>query len=514
MLAAPSSTGKLTRPLLLLLLLQNRLVRLPPSILRLIFADIGDHGPGALTLCRVLHDYFLHAVYASVTFDTPRRIKAFVRTLQHRPEFARFDTAATFYQSAADEEASLPERDRDVSDPGPSSGPRDGLPRAPAPLLLALPPARADPSPSLAAEQKDEDDISVDFGLLSVLLFCMPNVIILGVFGGKLASALFAPELVASSRYPRFTHLVVTVDHDDPVDVLPTLGRDLSRLTHLSHVALMGFDRHMPVATLNLGAAYLPPRSMHLDSFDLTNCMDLRPEVRHLFQALAPGLASFNLATSWAYPALVDDLALLPPTVSTMLVAAGLYACGTPDDVKAMKGFPDVFAYTANMRKHEPDIFSRPFTSALSLPPALTSLKLQGDIVSADTFPLLLDLPDLRTLHLGAHTQFRTPDLITFLHSSRTLTTLGLDVCACAPAPSASASAARRARPLKAKAKAPSTGPPAPKPVWRDGFREEDAQVVVRMCGGRGIAVEGSVVCATRSAGAERAHECRGWCRA
>ncbi|GAA5905713.1 hypothetical protein JCM8208_000873 [Rhodotorula glutinis] len=465
----------------------NRLVRLPPSILRRIFADIVDADPGTLLLCRGLHDYFLHAVYGSVKLDKATQVKAFFRTLSHRPEFAHLVTTATFSQGAADKEKSPVARGRNVVGPGLGSGQRDGLPQ----------------------DELDEDDITVNFALLGVLLLCMPNLIILGVFGGKLASVLFAQDLVANPRYPRFTHLVISPGEFAPADVLPSLGRDLSRLSHLRTVALTGFDQHLPVSTLNLYPAHLPPRSLHLDTFDLANCTNLGPEIRHLFHALASGLSSFSLTTSWAYPALLDDLELLPSTISSMSIVAGLYACGSPEDVKAMQGFPDVFAYTASMREEAPHVFTRPLTSALSLPRALTSLKLQGDIVVDKTFDLLLDLPNLRFLSLGAHTEFRITDLITFLHSNRTLKTLAVDVCACAPAPSTTI--VRRPRPTKAKASS-SPVPPRPKPVWRDGFREEDAQVVVRMCGGRGITVEGSVVCATRSA--ERSHECRGWCTA
>ncbi|GAA5922706.1 hypothetical protein JCM3775_006106 [Rhodotorula graminis] len=439
----------------------NRLVRLPPSILRRIFADIGEADAGTLLLCRVLYDYFLHAVYTMISLDTPNQVKAFVRTLRHHPELAQLVTTVTFTHAVHYTEPQPDERDCDAAGPGLGSGQLDWLP----------------------AGGSGEDDITIGTGLFSDLVLRMPNLVILVVNGAKLASALVAPHLVADPHYPRFTHMLVTVHDGD--DILPSFGRNVSRLAHLRVLALHGFDRHMPVTTLNLGTTHLPPRSLRLESFDLTNCTHVRPDLRHLFQALAPGLTSFSLSTS-------------------------LYKCGTPDDVKAMKGFSDVFAYAASMREQAPSVFPRPLTSPLSFPTSLATLKLQGNTVVDKTFDLLADLPNLRSLHLGAHTEFRTPDLTSFLHSSRTIQTLGLDVCACAPVPSTAVM--RRSRPTAAKVKASSS--PAPRPVWRDDFREEDAQVVVRECGGRGIAVEGSVVCATRSAGSARAHECRGWCTA
>ncbi|GAA5839522.1 hypothetical protein JCM9279_005967 [Rhodotorula babjevae] len=436
----------------------NRLVRLPPSILRRIFADIGEKCKlGFLTLCRGLYAYALVSLYGGVALKSRTQARAFVRALQLHPERAELVEVAIFASGKSGQHAL-------------------------------------------------EDAAIVDTALYTSLILQLRSLSGLIIRGGRLATALIAEDLVLDPSFPRLSYLRVELGKEANELDLFDLGRNLTRLADLTSLTLDGLNKHMPVEELNLGPGHLPPRSLRLGCVRICKGVSLRPALRYLFQALAAGTTDFVLNTVWAYPAILEDLYFLPATVERMSLSIGLDNCSTVEDFGSGRAHARMLDLIEHGRERAPSLCPRPLSGTLSLPSSLVELVLQGDIVVADTFNLLLDLPLLGTLRLGTHTRFSSTDLVTFVETSPALTYFQLDVCECVRpaavlAEGSSASARRR-----------SSAPAVPQPVWRDGLSLDDAHDIVQACWARSITVAGTVICATKSAAVGQAHDCSGWC--
>lgn len=358
----------------------------------------------------------------------------------------------------------------------------------------------------LAGQDSLEHAAIVDTALYTSLLLQLENLTGLIIRGGRLATALMAEDLVLDSSFPPLSYLRIDLGKEANELDLFELGRNLGRLADLTSLTLDGLNKHMPVEELNLGPGYLPSRSLHLGIVRICRGMSLRPALRHLFQALAAGTTDFVLDTVWAYPAILEDLYLLPSTVDRMSLSIGLDKCSRVENFGPGRAHAEALDLIEHARERAPGLVPRPLSGTLSLPSSLVELVLQGDIVVADTFNLLLDLPLLGTLRLGTHTRFNSTDLVTFIETSPLLTYFQLDVCECVRP------AAVLAKGSSTSARRRSLAPAVPQPVWRDGLSIEDAHGIVRACWARSITVAGTVICATKSAAVGQVHDCSGWC--
>ncbi|BGP41283.1 hypothetical protein JCM10449v2_005260 [Rhodotorula kratochvilovae] len=92
--------------------------------------------------------------------------------------------------------------------------------------------------------------------------------------------------------------------------------------------------------------------------------------------------------------------------------------------------------------------------------PNLVSVAVQGTVLPPDTLDILVSLPSLRTLDLGAHTTFPLSSLLNFIRAAPSLHNLR---------------------------------PPPPRLVWRKGFGLEDAKALIGACVEKGVAVAGTI---------------------
>lgn len=344
------------------------------------------------------------------------------------------------------------------------------------------------------------EDIVIGVGLFKDILLRLRNLNALAVNGGQLASRLFSAELTAEPEYPRLSEIWVSAYCGETVgtrELSPALCRDLSHLPTLKALSLVGLSGWMPANLLNMNATdYLPPRSLRLKSICI-NGISLKIEIRLLFQALADGLRYVQLESEIAWASIMEDLALIPPSVEHLKLSLGLGAC---------ENNSSKYSKMAHKRFLMAELNPGRLISATSLPAALRDLSLQGDLVGPETFDVLLALPSLDTLALGSHTRFSSSDLIAFIESSPSLKGLIVNVCQCAVARGGITGGGASARRNKRT-------PDSPKPVWRDGFRLDDAQAVFLACQEKKIGIGGTIVCASKllPRGVE-GHDCRGWC--
>ncbi|BGP49461.1 hypothetical protein JCM10450v2_005352 [Rhodotorula kratochvilovae] len=452
------------------------LVRLPEPILRRIFVGHVVDNPSCLRLCRALYPIALEAVYRQVNLRSCEQMQRFAWTLRRNPECGRLVLDLSLQNKRITKENPRPtEWHATAGDAG-------------AAQLLHF--------------EASYTCIVVGVGLLKDIVRRLVNLDALGITGSALFSPVPCRSFLEESPYPRLKLLVLFRTAAIVEDVLPdTLGHNVALIPSLKTFLLDGLSAGMPTDLLNLSpTSSIALRSLRLESFCLMRGPLLLSEIRSVLQALAIGTKSVILEAWFAYPRILHDVALLPPSVERLELAFGPGRC-----VDAAEAASPSHAHAEQMLelalKHGPPLQPLKLVAVPWYFPILADLRLEGDIIAPETFDVLLSLPSLLTLTLGTHTRFAAPPLIAFLRANDTLKTLYLHVCVCVPTAKRTSSSRKTRR------------VPAPRPVWREGFGAADAHAIVRACNEERIAVGGTFVCAARVVPSERPHECRGWCK-
>ncbi|BGP41310.1 hypothetical protein JCM10449v2_005287 [Rhodotorula kratochvilovae] len=453
-----------------------RLVRLPDPILLQIFESPGVSKSSVLGLCRALYPAALKVFYCHVHLNSREQMQRFAWTLRRNPERAHLVCCMSLMDKRITKEDARPA--------GWCSEDGDGG----AGQLVDFDAAASYTS------------IVVGVGLLKDVVRMLPNLEALLVTGSVLYSPLLACDFLTEMPYPRLKLLDLSHVASLQEELPRTLGHDLVLIPSLKIFTLHGLGARMPFDLLNLSpTSMVSPRSLHLESFNLSMALFLWPEIRHLFQALATGIKTVSIECWWAYPTVLHDVALLPASVECMVLSFGRQLCANA----AAAASPD-YALTeraiAVSRERAPFLHPLKLVAVLWNFPNLADLRLEGDTVMPETFDLLLSLPSLRTLSLGPHTRFTTSSLVCYLRATSTLDAVYVHVCECVPVPTGASKRTSRI-----------TLPP--RPAWREGFDADDARAITQACCEEGIAAGGTLVCAARVVTSEMPHQCRGWCK-
>jgi len=257
-----------------------------------------------------------------------------------------------------------------------------------------------------------------------------------------------------------------------------------------------------------------------LHSVGLENFSLVGVEVRAVFSALRPGLASVKISARDMYPGLIDDLVRLPATVTNLSLELGDECPRFVDPDSAPK-------------------FDSPFL-ALALP-KLQHLHLHGPLLSSTTFPFVIQrLPELFCLSLGAHANINGQHLTSLLRggppSWPKIRHLTLNICECgshsSPTVAAFPSPSTTARPPRFMYDADAVphshhephDPPCTGcgrglgvPAWPPHLRPADMRAIAHVAAVKDLDVRGSAVCAARLCGGDGAegHRCPvAWARA
>ncbi|BGP49463.1 hypothetical protein JCM10450v2_005354 [Rhodotorula kratochvilovae] len=305
--------------------------------------------------------------------------------------------------------------------------------------------------------------IVVGVGLVKDILRMLVNLGSFHIAGVALFAPLLQRDFLETDPYPRLSVLslqaIVTARE---ADVL------LFGLENLGHSNLLNADPQVRVG----------------------------PELRILLQALAVGAEKVSICSWWAYPSFMADVTLLPPSVTYLELVVGRGSCITASGNKS--SHPATKILEEELAKPSSLLVPDKLANVKWHFPNLVSLVLHGELIPPSTFDILLSLPRLRTLDLGSHLTFLLPTLLDFVRAAPSLHSLHIAVCECIPH-SAAVVARKKSR------------PPPPRPTWGKGFGMEDAKALVRACNEKGVAVRGTIICATKMVYAGDGHLCRGW---
>ncbi|KPV74423.1 uncharacterized protein RHOBADRAFT_54249 [Rhodotorula graminis WP1] len=371
-----------------------RLVRLPTSVVRLIFSHLEDLPLDQICICRALHPFLLDRLYSLVGLSTVRKIRSFASALAHHPERARLVITLRLYEKAF------------------TSG-KDTV------IDLQCGDKGAGQLHDFATAPSCEDVIGI--GLLKDIICRLPVVHLLVIWGDQLASHLFSPDTVAQPNFPRLRHLFIVCEVNPHNASAPDLWRHLGSLSSLDLLIVHHLNSSAAGDVLNLDTAtHVAPRSILVKHLIVKKALSLGPGFRRILQSLAVGLREVEIDGWVVYPSLLDDLALLPPTVERLEISLGQAGCAPPDtaaDVAFRKGM----SIMDRARRDDLGLSTRPLSTSLASLPNLVTVILQGDIVSSATFEYLADLEHLKWLRLGTHTRFSTDDVVDFVWAAPAL---------------------------------------------------------------------------------------------
>ncbi|GAA5857009.1 hypothetical protein JCM9279_007312 [Rhodotorula babjevae] len=465
-----------------------RLVRLPTSVLRRIFNHLDDVSLDKVTLWRALEPMLVQGLYRVVTLDTARKIRSFATALVEHPERGRLVETLLLDQLA------LTRTRTRGKDPG---------------VELECGEKGAGQLHDLATAPLRKD-LVIGIGLLKDIVQRLPRVDALTVCGDQLAGHLFSPAVAAQPDFARLGHVYIILAPAVGSPRVPALWRHLSAIPDLHLLVVHNLDPAAAGTMLNLDpATHLAPRSLHVTTLSLTEAASFGPGLRHVLSGLAYGVEVVHLESWVSYRSILDDLVLIPPSLTRLEVSLGLSMCATPT-AAADPAYRSLIELLDRATRETPDGAPLPLTTSLIALPNLVTISLQGDIVSSETFENLAGLEHLETLRLGTHTRFETSDVVEFVWAASALETLWVEVCCCVPL--AVAGAARGSARAAARASSTSTSSPTPtKPTWRPGFSLTDARTLVDECFECGVVVGGTIACASGRFGPDT-HSCEGWC--
>ncbi|BGP41284.1 hypothetical protein JCM10449v2_005261 [Rhodotorula kratochvilovae] len=251
-----------------------RLVRLPEPILFQILSYKDVLTPSNLGLCRALAPVTIKAFYRVVYLKSREQIKRFAWALCRHSERATL----VLRLSLSDKEHT---KDR--------------------PCAATWQPEREDSGSGQLVDfdpAASSSSVVVGIGLVKDILRLLVNLGSFHIAGVALLSVLNLQAITG--------------------EVVPSsLLYSLTRVPSLRGVTILNVDGSMLPGPLNLGSQIsVPPRSLRLQSFCIMGSVRLRPELRILLQALSLGLKTVTVPSCWAYPNLLSDMALLPPTLT------------------------------------------------------------------------------------------------------------------------------------------------------------------------------------------------------
>lgn len=359
-------------------------------------------------------------------------------------------------------------------------------------------------------------NLTVGIGLLKDIIFRLPCVDMLMIWGGQLARHLFSPDVVAHPLYPRLRGVYIMLAAESQHTFgARALWSYIGALPRLDVLAVHNLDSLAAGSVLSIDpTTRASPRSLHVEFLRIIKVKVFSFQFRHVLQSLAHGVKSVELEGWVAYSSLLDDLVLLPSSIKHLELMLGQPTCASAA-VAANSAYRACMAVIERARRETPEAMSRPLTTSLAALPNLVALSLQGDIVSPETFEHLAGLEHLTTLRLGTHARFETGDVVGFVRAAPALKALWVEVCCCVRL-TAAASAPPRPAGARARASSSPTAPsPTTKPAWRPGFNLDDARALVDECGSCGVAVGGTIACASGRFGVCAGEDaCEGWCAA
>ncbi|BGP41311.1 hypothetical protein JCM10449v2_005288 [Rhodotorula kratochvilovae] len=434
-----------------------RLVRLPEPILFQILSYKDVLTSSNLGLCRALAPVAIKALYRDISLSSREQVQLFAWTLRRHPERAALVLRLTFW----DKTYSKDQLCTDAWQPG-----RGDLGSG---QLFDF--DSAEPS----------SGVVVGIGLVKDILRMLVNLGSFHIAGVALFAPLLQRDFLETDPYPRLSVLSLQAIVTAREAVPSSLIHSLTRVPSLKDVLLFGLE--------NLG---------HSNLLNADPQVRVGPELRILLQALAVGAEKVSICSWWAYPSFMADVTLLPPSVTYLELVVGRGSCITASGNKS--SHPATKILEEELAKPSSLLVPDKLANVKWHFPNLVSLVLHGELIPPSTFDILLSLPRLRTLDLGSHLTFLLPTLLDFVRAAPSLHSLHIAVCECIPH-SAAVVARKKSR------------PPPPRPTRRKGFGMEDAKALVRACNEKGVAVGGTIICATKMVYAGDGHLCRGWCQ-
>ncbi|BGP63489.1 hypothetical protein NBRC10512v2_004836 [Rhodotorula toruloides] len=288
-----------------------------------------------------------------------------------------------------------------------------------------------------------------------------------------------------ADRWPRLNTIILNLDEADDGWTYTSdaeLVHSLAKVATLEHLVFRFAPHDLPIDLLNLGPRVsVPARSLRLRSFAVEKHFRIGRDIRVLLAGLAADcLRTVKIEGLLAYPDIMHDLALLPPTVDHL-------------DLKLGNNCP----YYDHSAKH-PKLADIAWHM-----PSLEHLHLGGDIVSRATFDVIYALPRLYCLSLSQHTSIDADRLLSLLRGGPStwprIRRLTVSICEC-PEPAKGPST--RCLEHTAQSKTPN---------WPPNFGENDAKQLVQICNGKDIRLSGSILCATGECDSDDEHDCPGW---
>ncbi|BGP49435.1 hypothetical protein JCM10450v2_005326 [Rhodotorula kratochvilovae] len=268
-----------------------RLVRLPEPILFQILSYKDVLTPSNLGLCRALAPVTIKAFYRVVYLKSREQIKRFAWALCRHSERATL----VLRLSLSDKEHT---KDR--------------------PCAATWQPEREDSGSGQLVDfdpAASSSSVVVGIGLVKDILRLLVNLGSFHIAGVALFAPLLQPDFIETLPYPSLSVLNLQAITGEVVP--SSLLYSLTRVPSLRGVTVSNVDGSMLPGPLNLGSQIsVPPRSLRLQSFCIMGSVRLRPELRILPQALSLGLKTVTVPSCWAYPNLLSDMALLPPTLT------------------------------------------------------------------------------------------------------------------------------------------------------------------------------------------------------
>lgn len=259
---------------------------------------------------------------------------------------------------------------------------------------------------------------TTDLALLQDILAALPRLrrLFLGgeIFTVRLLRRTFPDTNPLSALRFLSTILIDEGDaHREASELLSSVGS----LPSLEVFRLRGDGiEGLPIDLLNVSGNALASRTLQLKAVEQSGYIYLGPEARILFQAFAPTLVQLKIATITAYPRLLSDLALLPPTLVSLSIGIG-ELCGSDVEKKHPKLETD-----GSLPIHQPKLRHLHLHS--------------GDILTPSTLDVLRNLPSLSCLFFGSHTNFTKPFLLDLIEKFDdgifpSLDRLSVDLCDC-----------------------------------------------------------------------------------
>ncbi|GAA6019605.1 hypothetical protein JCM10207_006941 [Rhodosporidiobolus poonsookiae] len=425
---------------------RSLLVHLPPSLLDNIFSRPDVVTLDNVCICKRLLPHTLAALCTVVDLNLPSHLALFVATLVRRPSLF-----------ASVEDLLLNNYEDDEWESGGYGQIEDALGGGERILPSWLP--------------------KVGIGLAQELLTRLPNLRGLAIGTPVLAPILECEEPISPVR-SLLLSLPPSGEDDEPTAWPWTaLANAAATFPSLTSLTLSGNEYSLPLTLVNVSPkAELPARACNFSTFNLVRCQHVGPDMRHLVAWFSHSLTRLEIRANHVYDRLMDDLALLPPSLVVINLELG-FDC--PDYCRT-HGYPKLAANDAVL--------------PLDLP-SLHHLHLCGDILSAPSFAFLRSCPQLRCIRIGRHAQFTLEDLLSLspAHNDRDEgVTLTVDLCACTD---------------------PSSWSTRRRPFWPKGFGYSDAKRLVEVAESVGFRLYGTVRCAVRQCTPEDGHDCPKWYR-